>query len=248
MPLSMLAGAALAAMAALPIRTFEAGFGQRPVLVLAPHPDDESLGCGGMIAQACGEGRPPWVVVLTDGGMSHPKSRLYPRERLRRLREEETIAATGLLGLPPERLTFLGYRDTEAPTAGAELQRAVGDLVGLIAATGCATVVTAWQHDPHCDHEAAAIIARLACDKGGTRLLAYPVWGRTLAPGQAIGQGSVTGFRLDVRHRLLQKRAAIHAHRSQYAGIIGDDPGGFQMRAGFIDLFLDSTEIYLECP
>ena len=43
--------------------------GERP-LILAPHADDESLGCGGLIAACCERGQQPIVVILTDGAAS----------------------------------------------------------------------------------------------------------------------------------------------------------------------------------
>ena len=48
-------------------------------LILAPHPDDESLGCGGLIAACVAAGRSPLVVILTDGAGSHPNSRRFRR-------------------------------------------------------------------------------------------------------------------------------------------------------------------------
>ena len=70
-------------------------------LILAPHPDDESLGCGGLIAACVAAGRPPLVAVLTDGAGSHPNSRTYPPDRLRAVRAQEVRTAVGMLGLPP---------------------------------------------------------------------------------------------------------------------------------------------------
>ncbi len=54
--------------------------GERP-LILAPHADDESLGCGGLIAACCERGQQPVVAILTDGAASHPGSKRYPPER-----------------------------------------------------------------------------------------------------------------------------------------------------------------------
>jgi LmbE family N-acetylglucosaminyl deacetylase len=242
----MRAGDALAAMGRLPMIEFGTGFGDAAVLVMAPHPDDESLGCGGLIAEACRRGVPPVVVVLTDGAMSHPGSRRYPRERLRRVREEEALEAVALLGLPSSRTVFMGCPDTAAPARGPALAQMAAWLAEIIAANRCGTVVASWEHDPHCDHLAAARIARVACRMTGARLLAYPVWGRILPPSRMIAQNAVRGFRLDVRRHLGCKRAAIMAHRSQYAGLIDDDPGGFQLEAGFVEQFLTGEEVFLE--
>jgi LmbE family N-acetylglucosaminyl deacetylase len=242
----MRAGDALAAMSELPMLDFGAGFGDAAVLVLAPHPDDESLGCGGLIAEACRRGMPPVVAVLTDGAMSHPHSRRYPRERMRRVREQEALEAVALLGLQSSRTVFMGCRDTAAPMSGYAFEQMAAWLAEIVAANRCGTVVAPWEHDPHCDHVAAARIARLACWMTGARLLAYPVWGRILPPDQVLAQRAVRGFRLDVRRHLQCKRAAIMAHRSQYAGLIDDDPGGFQLEPGFIERFLTGEEIFLE--
>ena len=244
----MLVKQALEEMAVLPVRPFTAAFGTAPILVLAPHPDDESLGCGGMIAEACENGQPPLVVVLTDGTMSHPNSRQYPRERLRQVREEEAAEATRRLGLPQERLRFLRYPDTLAPTQGATLQHAAATVASLIRTAGCETVVTSWRLDPHCDHLAAYVIASLACQMSDVRLRAYPVWGLTLPPDDVLDLAELAGFRLDISRHLLRKRAAIMAHRSQYAGLIDDDPEGFQMQPSFIELFLGGAEVFLDCP
>src|ERR1700744_5936492 len=68
-------------------------------VIVAPHPDDESLGCGALIAAACAEGRPVRLVVLSDGVGSHPNSVRYPPSRLRALREVEVRKAASVLGM-----------------------------------------------------------------------------------------------------------------------------------------------------
>jgi LmbE family N-acetylglucosaminyl deacetylase len=242
----MQAADALAQMRVLPMKDFAAAFGAEPVLILAPHPDDESLGCGGLIAEACRQGQPPFIVILTDGSQSHPNSREYPAERLRALREAEAQSAIAELGMPPERLVFLRYPDSAAPCEGKRLDEAAERLADLITRWRCKVVAVSWRHDPHCDHAAAAAIAEAACRRTGARLLAYPVWGWTLSPEAEIDTAAITGFRLDVTRHLPAKRAAIAAHRSQYAGIITDDPEGFQLPPDFIDAFLVPTETFID--
>ena len=100
------AGDVLRCMESLPIADLDAITGGGTALVLAPHPDDESLGCGGLIAEACARGHPPVVAVLTDGTMSHPSSPSHPAPRLKALREAEARAAVESLGLSPDRLHF----------------------------------------------------------------------------------------------------------------------------------------------
>ena len=78
----MRAADVLARMASLPFADVATIAGSGPILVLAPHPDDESLGCGGLIAQACAAGIEVHVAILTDGSMSHPNSAAFPAQRL----------------------------------------------------------------------------------------------------------------------------------------------------------------------
>ncbi len=93
---------------------------QDRLLVLAPHPDDETLCCGGLIQQAVRTGVPVRVVFFTNGDNNewsffvyrkHPV--LFPRavRGMGQVRHEEALAAVKLLGLSPNQVTFLGYPD-----------------------------------------------------------------------------------------------------------------------------------------
>src|SRR5580704_16937481 len=74
----MQAGAVMEAWRDLPLLDPSDLMGAQPLLVLAPHPDDESLGCGGLIADCQARGQPVYVLILTDGAGSHRNSREYP--------------------------------------------------------------------------------------------------------------------------------------------------------------------------
>ena len=165
---------------ALPIGSLNDVIGAGACLVLAPHPDDESLGCGGLIAACCAAARPPLVVILTDGSQSHPESELYPPPRLAALREAEATKAVRILGLPAERLIFMREPDARAPHAGPAFDAIVRRLVICLRTFGCSAIAAPWRHDPHCDHEAAARVAREAAAIAGVKQVAYPIWGWTL--------------------------------------------------------------------
>lgn len=89
----------LAALRASPLITIRELTGGTPFVVLSPHPDDETLGVGGLIAQARAIGQEVNVIVLTDGSGSHPRSKEYPRQRLIELRYSEVQRAGLALGL-----------------------------------------------------------------------------------------------------------------------------------------------------
>jgi LmbE family N-acetylglucosaminyl deacetylase len=90
------------------------------VLVVAPHCDDETLGVGGLIADAARRGCRVSVVFVTNGdGFPMAVSRQYRKlplwkadyRRLARQRQKEARTALARLGVPAERITFLGYPD-----------------------------------------------------------------------------------------------------------------------------------------
>jgi LmbE family N-acetylglucosaminyl deacetylase len=241
----MTVGAVLQAMRALPLRSLEAIAGSGRVLILAPHPDDESLGCGGLIAACCEAGRPPFVLVLTDGAGSHPGSRSHPPARLRATREAEARRALAALGLGPDHIAFLGLPDTAAPHDGPAFDRAVAAIAAQAVAIGCTTIAAPWQHDPHCDHLAAHRMASAAATQLGLRHIAYPVWGWTLPATDALDT-RVAGGRLDIAQHLPAKRRAIAAHASQHGGVITDDPSGFQLPRHLLAVFDEPFEVFLD--
>jgi len=214
-------------------------------LILAPHPDDESLGCGGLIAAACAASRPPLVAVLTDGAASHPGSREFPPARLRAVREAEARDAVAQLGLPPENLVFLRYPDTGLPAAGADFAALCGKLERMTVESGAAVLVAPWQGDPHCDHQAAARLAAAVSARSRLRLLSYPVWGWLRDGAELISEPRRGGWRLDISAHLAAKQRAIAAHVSQYGALITDSPGGFRLPASLLAVFARPFEVFI---
>ena len=88
------------------------------ILILAPHPDDETLGCGGTIQKALLQGKTVKVVFLTSGDsfgndyeMTHTSKDSPKGVTLGYLRQKEALEATAILGLAKENIIFLGYPD-----------------------------------------------------------------------------------------------------------------------------------------
>lgn len=110
-----------------PDRTSSPWLTERPVeslLVFAPHPDDETLGCAGAIVRALDQGARVRVVLMTNGDGSPTaahtsgKGRLLAPARyvsLGYIRQNETLAALALLGLEPKDVFLLGYPDGGMP-------------------------------------------------------------------------------------------------------------------------------------
>lgn len=240
------ASACQAAWRSLPVADLNTIIGPGTCVILAPHPDDESLCCGGLIAACCAAGRPPLVAILTDGAGSHPQSQTCPPARMRLIRQREAHQAIAMLGLPPERLVFCDCPDTKAPCQGPAFEAVVHALVRLCTREpGCTALVAPWRHDPHGDHAAAALIAATAARRCGIRHVAYPTWGWLLPPDQDVPQDGPRGWRLDVAAFLPAKRRAIQAHKSQLGQVVTDDPTGFQIPPALVDAATAPFETFL---
>jgi LmbE family N-acetylglucosaminyl deacetylase/glycosyltransferase involved in cell wall biosynthesis len=91
------------------------------LLVLAPHPDDEVIGCGGLVAQHAREERGIRVLIATDGAEADANAK--DRESYRSTREQESRQGLQLLGV--EDVHFLRYPDRglEAAAVAADIRR-----------------------------------------------------------------------------------------------------------------------------
>jgi LmbE family N-acetylglucosaminyl deacetylase len=85
--------------------------GPENTLILVAAPGDEVTACGGLIAESCARGRPPFVVILGDGAPDGAA-------RLARERERASRLACRLLGLPDDRLLFVGLKQNDFPATG----------------------------------------------------------------------------------------------------------------------------------
>lgn len=233
-----------------PLRSADAALSLGATAVLAPHPDDESLGCGGLLALLADAGAPTRVIVLTDGCKSHPNSAAYPADRLRDLRESEARAAVSALGLDPAAVTFLRHPDNGLPEEGSP---AFDDAARQLAEAidGVETVLVPWRRDPHCDHVGTWALAAAAAGQldEPPRWIEYPVWAWPNATTDAAPQdGEARVWRLDIRRVLERKRAAMAAHLSQTTDLIVDDPDGFTLTSDVLVHFERPWELFLETP
>jgi LmbE family N-acetylglucosaminyl deacetylase len=222
---------------------------QGPVWVLAPHPDDEALGCGGLLAELTDLGTEVWALLMSDGGASHPGSAVWPRERLTQQRLREWHCGLDLLGVHPQQRVALGLPDGRLPwphePAGAAALAAVR---AALSRRLPATVLLPWRRDPHPDHRAAHALIRSALQPWpAARLLEYTVWLPERAGVDDLPRpGEVWTWVADVQRQLKRKEAAIRAHHSQLGQLILDDPGGFVLPDAMITRALSGQERLLE--
>ena len=180
------------------------------LVVLAPHPDDEILACGGLLAMRAARGLPSLVVAMTDGEASHGSGDALACARLATQRVAERYAGLGALGLAPASVVRLGIADGCAAQA---IPVIAGRLRALLRPAD--VIVTTWQLDGHPDHEAASAAAQLAADIG-CRLLQAPVWmWHWTSPGDdCMPWRRLVACDLPVWARRA-KREALSCHQSQ---------------------------------
>jgi LmbE family N-acetylglucosaminyl deacetylase len=196
----------------------------RSALVLAPHPDDETLGCGATILRKVAAGTPVHVLVVTDGRHSHRSASLPPLE-LAELRHKEMAQAAERLGLAGDALTWAGSGAGFADGTVADHEDELAALVGrLVAENRFDEVFATAADEPHPDHAAVGRAARRGA--GSARVLEYPVWlwgswplrrgdrlGSTLRAGaMVLGRRAV---KVSTEGHLTGKLHALDAHASQ---------------------------------
>ena len=189
------------------------------LVVIAPHPDDETLGLGATTAQLVASGVDVRVVSVSDGGAAHPGAKLSDRRRLEAIRPHQLRGATNILGLDPP--VSLGLPDGEL--AGHE-DRLAQMLAEILDAAGPRTWCAAtWRGDGYPDHEAVGRAAATACARTGAALLEYPVWmwhwASPADPAVPWGQAysvPLSGWAID------RKRLAAQRYRSQFEPNAGE--------------------------
>ena len=233
-----------------------AAAGGRSTLVIAPHPDDETIGCGAAIARKRTAGTPVEVAVVTDGRHSHLSPLVSPT-RLAELREAESRAACDLLGVAPDSVRFLGY---EEGTLWRCLDDLVATLAALIETVRPDEILVTSEHDWHDDHRAVnAAVRRAAAQVGYSGLLgAFPVWFWADGPwtthptaglGEQLRTLGPTGDALRLPRPWLvategfvdRKRAAFARYLSQTTNLTGE-PTWAVFPDGWLDPFCGPHE------
>jgi LmbE family N-acetylglucosaminyl deacetylase len=175
----------------------------RNILVIAPHPDDEAIGCGGTLCCHTARGDRVAAVFLTSGelGLEH-----LPREEAWRIREREAEVAAEVLGLAD--LTFLRCPDW---IVGEGVDEAAALLRPILAREAPQSIYLPHDREWHPDHRAALGVVRAACRDSeipAPDLLTYEVW----TPLSEYDQVN------DITPVMARKLRAVRCYRSQLAG------------------------------
>lgn len=186
------------------------GGGQRTVIV-APHPDDEILGCGGLLARLAELRCEVALVAVTDGTGSHPHSRHWTAARLGEVRPAETVEALRRLHAQATPILRLGIPDGQIAAHAQDLRQALAAFL-----RPDDVLITTWRGDGHPDHEHTGEACLLAARDVGARYVEVPVWAwHWSAPADARFPWQ-RARRLALTPRTAaRKRHALAAFRSQ---------------------------------
>lgn len=206
------------------------------VVVVAPHPDDESLGAGGLLASLAHRDVRVDVVVVTDGAASHAGA----GAELARRRAHEVRKAVDLL-CPHACLTLLGLPDGATPDHRDAVAQGIDQVLGADATRSL--LVAPWRGDGHRDHRVVGEVCAELAQQTGARLWEYPVWmwhwGTPDHP--RVPTSSMRALPLRP-HEIVAKSRAVRAHTSQ----VFDPDGPPVLHGRFLAAFDRDVEVIIE--
>jgi LmbE family N-acetylglucosaminyl deacetylase len=200
------------------------------IVVVAPHPDDETLGAGGLISWCVQRTKRVTIISVTDGEGACPEV-----PALDHVRRRELVSAMRELELAPSDIFRLGLADGSVAEREVELAQSLAKCI-----PDGAVIVAPFEFDGHPDHEAVARACRAAATQRGLTLVRYPIWAWHRGSAELFMESRSVRFVLNDRARAA-KRRAIAEHRSQ----LGDRPGGAILPAHVLEYFDQPYEVFL---
>jgi LmbE family N-acetylglucosaminyl deacetylase len=243
--------------------------GRKATVIFAPHPDDETLGCGGIACKMIAAGARARFVFVTDGATSHA-NHVDPRQ-LRELREAEAIEAVRRLGGAPQDVAFLRFPDGDAHEFVPAIAEAI---IPLLADWQPDSVFVTHASEPTSDHTAVnrAVLSALRSLARPLTVYEYPIWywyhwpwvpvtgdlpslwrmtaKQTWRTGAGLRTLSVLNSQIYIGDVLDIKRRALEAHATQMRRppehpswpVLEDLAGGH-----FIERLLTDYEVFRRC-
>jgi LmbE family N-acetylglucosaminyl deacetylase len=203
------------------------------VAVIAPHPDDESIGCGGVIALHHRQGDEVHLIVVTDGDAGDPERR-FPRDGYVERRRDECRRAAAVLGATAP--VFLGFPDQRL-ARGAHLR---SELRRALDAVRPDVVYHPAVAEMHADHHVAGAEALLVTSALETvaRSFAYEIWA-PIVPTHVIDVSAVWG----VKHAAVSCYASQLAYNDYARAVAGLNAyrAIFLPHASYVEAFAETT-------
>jgi len=146
---------------------------KRAATVFSPHPDDETLGCGGTIIKKKRAGAEVKIFFMTDGRKSHPH--LISEKKLKCIRASEALAASQTLGLKKNDVAFLEYEDGEL---SKNQDSAIHKVIEILRLQQPDEIFIPYKRETFSDHIATnrIVVSALQMYKKKVTIYQYPVW------------------------------------------------------------------------
>jgi LmbE family N-acetylglucosaminyl deacetylase len=175
-----------------------------PMLIVVPHPDDETLAAGGLIAAQRARGVDITILAVTDGEHAYTDN-----HGLAALRREEQTSALARLGVPADKIIRLSFTDSSVSQQEHVLTAKLKTLV-----TSNTQLLAPWRGDFHPDHEACARAAQTVAHATGATLISYFFWTWHRGTPATLDGLSLAKFPL-TEQALTAKQEALAFHASQ---------------------------------
>ncbi len=203
----------------------------RRIIVFAPHPDDEVLGCGGIIAKKVSEGWGVFIVIMTDGKDCFSKVfgiHVNPStEELKQVRREESKRAAAILGVPLQNVIFLDFEDGKLFKNAEKAEEITRE---ILKQKDPAEVYYPYGKDDHIDHRETNRIINNSMKKLGSAALQFQYSLYMKHPrissitNKIISTLKQNTVHVNVSEFLPLKEAALQEHKSQVTVISSNQP------------------------
>jgi LmbE family N-acetylglucosaminyl deacetylase len=239
-------------LAGVILRTFSRPYQQReaPAVIIAPHQDDETLACGGLIARKRSEGLPVHVIFITDGSASHPGHPRLNQAAIAALRAREAMQAMSYLGVERSAVHFLDEPDGSLKTISpARREDLVSRLAGLLDRIAPGEIFLPCHPDGSTEHDATFWFVLDAIGRTSLRpeVWQYPVWS-WWNPVLLVRRWlrSPECRRQPIEDYQQAKQHAIKCYQSQIAPLPPDQTAA--LPAELVDIFASDTEYFFRQP
>ena len=199
---------------------------QQNICILAPHPDDETMGCGQLIYEICHNGGDCQVIVISDGAGSHRGCCKTDDKDIVEGRKASCRMAMEKLGLPADNLMFLGFPDGEL-LANEDI---IFDRVKQILGNFHGTLLVPHEQEGWNDHLTVHHVGKRIAKETGCHLLFYCVWFYFSMPFRKFPRVKWSSAQiLSCEEALEKKRMALSIYQNEkapcgkpYAGVLPD--------------------------
>lgn len=211
------------------------------LVVIAAHPDDETLGAGGLIAAALNNALPVTVIIATDGAASEPHESEDQADELRRRRAIEVRSSIRILN-PMAKVLLLGLPDGHT-RENRDWLRSLLDSHLETLPTGTMAVIP-WRGDGHRDHRVVGEVAAEASRAAGLDFIEYPIWMWHWGAPESDAIPWKTMVTLELAEEVQDRKSRAITEFSSQVAPTANRPA--LLRPDFVEHFQQQVEVFID--